>query len=409
MTSGHSTVRRPEATYLKILIISPGLHLGGSERFTSWLSSELARRGHTVTLGVRSDPARDHYQVDPAVTVVRLYDRYTASSPSASLPGPDGSHQAGRWARVNRRLRRASVFDRSLRELVGWRTPDVVLTVGGPLSMATIVALRGTKTPVVATERGGPFSSDIPPLMRHLRRLSYQHAAGVVVLLDAIAERMSAEWGLTGVEVIPNARTFTVAGLDSIEQRAPVVLSVGRLHPIKGLPTLLRAWERSSARQRGWRLRIVGDGPERGELERLVAELQINDSVAMPGAVNDVEAEYRAARVFVLPSRGEGFPNALLEAMTFGCACIASDCPGGPAEMLNHGESGVLVPVDGVAELSAVLDRVSSDPALASSLGAAARLRAGDFDPEMLLDRWESALQRAAASRPGRDTHRDRR
>jgi glycosyltransferase involved in cell wall biosynthesis len=142
-------------------------------------------------------------------------------------------------------------------------------------------------------------------------------------------------------------------------------------------------------------LRIIGEGPQRGELERLVAELSLADSVEMPGAARDVEGEYRAARVFVLPSRGEGFSNSLLEAMTFGCACIATDCPGASAETLNHGRAGVLVPVDDVAELSAALDRVTSDPALASSLGEAARVRAGDFDADKVLDRWESVLERA--------------
>jgi GalNAc-alpha-(1->4)-GalNAc-alpha-(1->3)-diNAcBac-PP-undecaprenol alpha-1,4-N-acetyl-D-galactosaminyltransferase len=233
-------------------------------------------------------------------------------------------------------------------------------------------------------------------LKLRLRRLLYPRAAAVVVLLDQIARRMREEWSLSRVEVIPTAQTFEPGELVPLERRPPVVISVGRLHPIKGLPSLLRAWQQSTARHRGWRLRIVGEGPQRGELEQLITELGVTDSVEMPGAVLDVAAEYRSARVFALPSKGEGFPNSLLEAMTFGCACIATTCPGGPSEMLNYGQAGILVPVDDVVELCGALERLTSDSQRAAEDGAAAALRATDFDEATVLDLWESVLARAA-------------
>lgn len=302
----------------------------------------------------------------------------------------------GAVARAVRRGYRAAAFGSMARQLARVSEPDVVVAIGAQMSMAAIVALMGSGVPVVATEQENPFAYPTPPMINRLRIVSYRRAAGVVVLLDETARRARSDWGLERVEVIPNAQMFEVASPESLAQRRQVVLSLGRLSEIKGLPVLLRAWQASSARKRGWALRLVGEGPQRGELERLMVDLGVADSVELPGAVTDVEAEHRAARIFVLASRAEGFPLSLLEAMTFGCACIATDCPGGPGEMLKHGEAGVLVPVDDVGELSAALDRVTGDPALAASLGEAARLRAGDFEPNQVLDRWESVLERAS-------------
>ena len=386
---------------MKILIVAQGLHLGGRERFTAWLASQLARRGHAVILGVRGEVERDHYPVDPRVAVVRLHDRYTMADVPSRASGVRSPGLVGTWARAARRGYRTAVFGGMTRQLARSSKPDVVVPIGAQISMATLAALLGSALPVVATERENPFVYSTPQAIQRTRVLLYRRAAGVVVLLEQVARRVRSDWGLEQVDVIPNAQMFAAGFLQPLEQRPPVVLYTGRLSEAKGLTTLLRAWQRSGARQHGWRLRLVGEGPQRGELEGLVTGLRIAESVEMPGAVRDVEAEYRAARVFVLPSRGEGFGNSLLEAMTFGCACIATDCPGGPGVLLNQGDAGVLVPVDDVAELSAAIDRVTSDPALASSLGELARLRAEDFQAEGVLDRWEALLARAARSNGG--------
>lgn len=350
-----------------------------------------------MILGVRGEPQRDHYPVDAKVAVVRLRDRLS----DTRLPGTTTTSgvDAGARGRVVAGIRqsyRASVFAASVRRLATRRRPDVVLTIGTRISLAAIAGLVGTGTPIVATERENPLAHSAPPALQRLRLVLYARCAYVVVLLESIAERFRDEWGLPQVAVIPNAQMFQPSDLPPIEERPKVVLSMGRLSEVKGLPSLLHAWKRGQARERGWRLRIVGEGPQRAELEGLIDKLGITTSVELPGSIVHVETEYRAARIFVLPSRAEGFPLALLEAMTFGCACVASDCPGGPGEMLNQGEAGVLVPVDDIHALSAALDRVTTDSDLASHLADAARLRAGDFGPDQVLAQWESVLARAA-------------
>lgn len=362
---------------------------------TGWLSSQLARLGHEVMLGVRGEPHRDHYAVDPQVTVVRLHDRFSDAGMPSAASGKVHEAASGTVLAGVRRAYRAVAFAASVRSLVSRQRPDVVLAIGSQISLVTIAALSGTRTPVVVTERENPFAQATPRAIRRLRPALYARCAVVVVLLESIAERVRQEWGCSHVVVIPNAQMFEPTELVALAERPKVVLSMGRLSQIKGLPSLLQAWQRSEAREHGWRLRIVGEGPQRGELERLITELGIAGSVDMPGSVTQVEAEYQGARVFVLPSRADGFPLALLEAMTFGCTCVATDCTGGPGEMLGHGDAGVLVPVDDAERLSAALDRVTKDEALASALAIAARRRATEFDPEVVMAQWEAVLKRA--------------
>lgn len=105
------------------------------------------------------------------------------------------------------------------------------------------------------------------------------------------------------------------------------------------------------------RLVILGDGEERKKLELLVNELGINDSVSMPGFVDNPYAYMSRADVFVLPSLWEGFPNVLVEAMACNTPVIATDCPGGSAEILDNGKWGVLVINNNIDNLSEAIKK----------------------------------------------------
>jgi glycosyltransferase involved in cell wall biosynthesis len=164
---------------------------------------------------------------------------------------------------------------------------------------------------------------------------------------------------------------------------APLVTAHGRLGHQKGWDVLLRAFERVLAEVPEARLRIVGEGPERGELERLAAELGLQGHCELPGFSSDPIAAIEEGDVYVLPSRWEGLPNSLLEAIGAGLPAVAADCPTGPLEILGRdGEFGLLVGVEAVDELANALLRLLGDAALRVRLAAGARRRALDFTLE---------------------------
>ena len=142
---------------------------------------------------------------------------------------------------------------------------------------------------------------------------------------------------------------------------APVLLAVGRLEKQKDYPTLIRAFARLAVR-RPCRLIILGEGSKRTEVEGLVEELKLTDRVSLPGWAENPLAFMARASLFVLSSRWEGLPTVLVEALACGCPCVSTDCPSGPAEILQDGEFGALVPVGDSAALAEAMERVLDAP-----------------------------------------------
>jgi glycosyltransferase involved in cell wall biosynthesis len=141
----------------------------------------------------------------------------------------------------------------------------------------------------------------------------------------------------------------------------PVILGVGRLHPQKDFPTLIRAF--AQVRQvRPVRLVILGDGPEREHLMALVEELGLTQDVALLGFVQNPYAYMAKTSVFVLSSAWEGLGNVLVEAMAVGTPVISTDCESGPAEILAQGRYGLLTPIgDSGAIAEAILKVFNGD------------------------------------------------
>jgi glycosyltransferase involved in cell wall biosynthesis len=152
----------------------------------------------------------------------------------------------------------------------------------------------------------------------------------------------------------------------------PILLAAGKLKPQKDFATLLKAFARLRE-ERPLRLVILGEGAERAALEQLVQSLGVAADVDMPGYVENPYAYFRQAAVFVLSSAWEGLPNALIEAMACGCPVVATDCPSGPGEILDHGRIGRLVPVGDVAAMARAIDQTLDTPAPRESFVERAR------------------------------------
>jgi glycosyltransferase involved in cell wall biosynthesis len=131
----------------------------------------------------------------------------------------------------------------------------------------------------------------------------------------------------------------------------PVILGAGRLTKQKDFSTLIRAFAQVH-RQKNARLIIIGEGEERVKLEKLVADLGIEEHVQLPGFVDNPFAYMARASVFVLSSAYEGLPTVLIEALAVGTSVVSTDCPSGPREILNNGQYGELVPVGDEAAMA---------------------------------------------------------
>jgi glycosyltransferase involved in cell wall biosynthesis len=183
----------------------------------------------------------------------------------------------------------------------------------------------------------------------------------------------------------------------------PRLLCVGRLVPVKGHDTLLRAFAEARAAVPALTLDIAGDGPLRAGLEQLAAELGLDGAVRFLGRVDNVASEMERSFAVVVPSRGEGFGMVALEAAERGRPVIAS-AVGGLPEIVEDGVTGSLVPSDDVASLAAAIVGLVRDPERAAAMGRAARERAiAEFSLARCADRtaelYRAALDRRASNR----------
>jgi glycosyltransferase involved in cell wall biosynthesis len=170
------------------------------------------------------------------------------------------------------------------------------------------------------------------------------------------------------------------------------VIAVGRLSAEKGHAKLLEAFQPLAARFPDWELVIHGEGSERPRLEQLAAHLGVGERVTLPGWSKDVESVLREADLFVLPSRYEGFPNALLEAMAAGVASISFDCDSGPREIIRNGIDGLLVPPGDVTALTQAMASLMSDEANRRQLASQARSVVERFGQGEVYRRWDEIL-----------------
>lgn len=367
---------------MKLALVISSLGGGGAERVMTLLANAWAQRGNEVTLITLASNLRDTYPLDPRVRRVALDVAGTSAHVLAAL-----GHN---FVRI-RALRRAIVACR----------PDAVISFIAESNVRVLVAAAGLGVPVIVSERVSLSGHRLRGVWRALRRWLYPRANVIV----AQTRRSAAE-----LEALVRRHVDVIANPVSLEPApdAPAphaghaasrtLLAVGRLAPQKGFDLLIDAFAQLAAQHADWNLVILGEGPARGALEQRVAAHGLGDRIALPGFDAGVRTAMRRADLFVLSSRYEGFPNALLEAMAEGAACVSFDCDTGPRELIEHGRNGWLVPAADGPALATALDRLMGDAELRASLGRQARAVVTAYALPAILDQW-NALVRAAASR----------
>jgi glycosyltransferase involved in cell wall biosynthesis len=367
-----------EVTPRTALFVLPGLQLGGAERHVVLLAQHLdPRRWQSRVIAFRDGPLGD--------------DLRSAGVPVDLVPEPAGAMGVLRTgAAIRGHLRRhrpavvtAQHFAADLpvrtallqhRAMAGGSVPYVVWkhTYGH-------IGYRGTRERATEAVLGG--------LVRGYAAVCYTQVTYLRNQMGLPPQKM---------EVVQNSLPATTAGDGRSALAAalpgglpgPVAVVVGALRADKGHRDLLEAWGDVARQVPEASLAVVGDGPERGDLERLAREAGLG-RVHFLGARVDAPLLAAGADVFVLASYNiECFPYAVLEAMAGGVPVVTT-ATGGLAEMVDHGVTGLLVPPRAPRALGRALVEVLGSPARAASLGAGGRRRLAEAFP---FDRWVSEI-----------------
>jgi glycosyltransferase involved in cell wall biosynthesis len=368
---------------MHLAFVISALESGGAQRVISVLADHWAGRGRRVTLITLAAPETDAYRLSPRVARAGLG---LMGEPAHALEGALLNHR--RWRGLRRAIRAAA--------------PDAVIGFVAETNVLALAAGLGLGIPVIVSERVDPRHYPIGPLRAFLRRRLYPRAGAVVVQTEAVARWMGEAIPRARVRVIPNPAlppadggTPAAAAQAGSPDGGGVVVGLGRLTRQKGFDILLEAFARCAPRHPGWSLLIIGEGEERRRLEDRIDALGLDGRARLAGHVERPGGMLRGASIFALPSRFEGFPNSLLEAMACGLPAVAVDCPSGPAEIIRHDRDGLLVPPEDPGALAAALDRLMSSPAERRRLGSEAAGVVERFGLERVAGMWEAVIDEA--------------
>ena len=174
---------------------------------------------------------------------------------------------------------------------------------------------------------------------------------------------------------------------ENLSSYSPFILAVGRLHKQKNFEMLIEAFAKSKASKVA-KVLILGEGEQREKLEKLIEKRGVKNRVFLIGKVDNVNDFYKQAKLFVLCSRFEGFPNALAEALGFGLPCISTDCPTGPNEMIKNEINGLLIPNENERALKEAIDKLFFDEKLQNDFKKAAKRSISHLEADKIAEKW---------------------
>ena len=398
---------RPAAKRKKLVLVISHLGPGGAQRVVTNAVEALTERGldlHVIVFTERTD----EYRIDPRATIHVWQCRGNGQALDFEDDVDDEDHLSPRPSKPGRLLIRSIrnllpsslAFSFELMRISAWmrrtiRTiePDAVLSFLTQTNIMTVLATRGLGTRTVISERNDPRLQRHRPRVEFLRRIVYDWADVVTANSHGALAALEVFVSRDKLAFLPNPLTNPSTSEEIVFAR-PTVITVGRLVEQKGIDVLLEAWAKVTKTLPDWQLAIVGDGPLHAKLKMRAAELNIENCVKWLGHVSDPFPLLRAAEVFVLTSRFEGTPNALLEAMACGLPAVVSDASPGPCELVGTDESaGLIVPVEDSSATAEALTHLALNEALRRRLGVAAKMRAGAHKADQAIDVWLRLLR----------------
>jgi glycosyltransferase involved in cell wall biosynthesis len=353
----------------KILCIIQELNYGGAPKIMAFLANKLALDEFEVFLLT--------YENSNAFQKLSSEVKHIYFSPS--------SRSIFAIRRVQQILK--------VRNVIRQIKPDVIISFLIYPNIISIIASKGLKSKIIISERGDP--NELHGWFPKLRDFIYNFADGYVFQTAAAKNYFNQHIQKNAV-VIPNPAYISKIPEKWRGIRENSIVHVGRFELLqKRQDLLIHAFKKIANKYPDLKLIFFGDGDDEQQIKKCAVEAGLSDRIIFAGCVENIPEVIKKAKIFVLPSDHEGFPNALIEAMSIGLPCIATNSPpGAVAELIRNMENGILVNTNDVEALANAMELVLSNPDFAEHISENALKINTELDPELIISLWKNLIYR---------------
>lgn len=354
---------------MKIDFIISRLIGGGAERVLVILANYFADQGHFIRI-ITLNPFEEVYELNPKIELIRLNGQKKSFVRIRNLLALGKFY----WSKKNR--------------------PDLVISFLTFTNLVSIIICKVFSVPIIACEHNSHRQVNHP---KWLQNFTWNYIYRFANLVTVLTKRDLDFFNNRGAKtiVMPNPSTFETNS-NPIANRNKSIITVGSLdrYDVKGFDNLIPIVSDLLKENPDWDLKIIGSGTKGQEfIQAQIDSHNLSEQVKFLGFRKDVKSIYRENSILLLPSRREGFPMVLLEAMSQGMAVIAFDCFTGPAEIITDGVDGILVEDQNFDAMKKSLSLLIADESLRCTLGVNAMESIKKYAIEAIYSRWMEVIK----------------
>lgn len=366
-----------------IILFSPSIHTGGgTERVLVNLGNELKARSFNITIAVNVLGNNPIYPIHSNINVKRYWFGNLRSKNPTSL-----------ILKIFNKLFGIYILEFFLRNIISSEN-ILIISFSNGITLDCYKTIYRKK--LIAFEHWPFWITAKHPKLQPKIKSVYPKLLKVVVLTQH-EKNVYNSMNCNNVEIIPNAYSFLPE--ESAELSNKTVLSIGHFNEQKRRDLLIQAWRHVIEKHPDWKLVIIGDGHQKTATIKLIHELNLTKTVEIIPPTSQIIDQYLNASIYVKSSEYEALPMVLIEAKICGLPCISFDIISGPAEIINDGRDGFLVPFANTEEMAKKINLLIENEPLRKIFGSYAREDASiRYNPEKIYTIWQNFLMDVSSS-----------
>ena len=346
---------------------------GGIERAIVNVANLFTQKNHKVSLVILDETVNSFYPIGGSINIIREKLSF-------------GITKEGNI--VSRKIKLLTDVLK-LRKILKQLNADVIIATEYPFAIAASLTGAKKRSKILSWEHHHFYELEKNNFWERLFRISYPKL-DAVVCLNADEKKLFEQLN-SNTAVIPN---FINVNSEPKPQPLPLLLTIARLAPVKGINLLLETAAIVLKQHPEWKWKIIGDGELKNHVLAFIQKEYLTNQLILQAPVNyKVEEEYQQAAIYVMTSEHECFPMTLLEAMSIGTPCVAVDCETGPRHIIRNNEDGLLVKERAPQKLAAAISSLINDEQKRQQMGQKAHENSQRVSPEKSYELWNNLIK----------------